>query len=219
MSNALDSFGVVGVKRSVQTRLREGARFILAQRLWAIMWSYIFGDRDEKLFLDPTFNKGTFGSNVPLFGKDIDIMFSEQLPWIDPKTWMGDSPPEQFAKSTTRILKAISDPETYPNWERETINYMFRYVTPVFGIGANVQLNNLTDMITAVQNDYEIQDIKGKKYSEYVNPNAGRFLAGVLFGTKSIDLTSKDVKDQTDFEKQISSYKKREKAYKKLGVR
>ena len=219
MSNALDSFGVVGVKRSVQTRIREGARFILAQRLWAIMWSYIFGDRDEKLFLDPTFDKGTFGSNVPLFGKDIDIMFSELLPWQDPKTWMGDSPPEQFAKATTRILKAISDPETYPNWERETINYMFRYVTPVFGIGANVQLNNLTDMITAVQNDYEIQDIKGRKYSEYVNPNAGRFLAGVLFGTKSIDLTSKDVKDQADFEKQISSYKKREKAYKKLGVR
>lgn len=215
MSNMLDTFGVVGTKRSVQIKAREMARFILAQRLWTIMWSYIFGDRDEKLFLDPTFNKGTFGSNVPLFGKEIDIKLSELFPWQEPKTWMGDSPPEQFAKATNRILKAASNQEEYPNWERETINYMFRYVTPVVGIPGNILLNNFTDMVTAIQNDYQIQDIKGKQYGTYVNPSIFRLVLGTTFGTKSIDESSDLVSTRGELEKARAEFKKRERSYRR----
>ena len=219
MSNGLESFGVVGTKKSAQIRAREMARFILAQRLWALIWSYIFGDREEKLFLDPTFDKGTFGSNVPIFGKDIDIKLSELVPWQSPKTWMGDSPPEQFAKATNRIINAAANQEDYPNWDREFINYMFRYVTPMVGIGGNIMLNNFTDMTFAVQNNYEIQDIKGKKYGEYVSPSVARFMAGVTFGTKSIDETTKDVKDRGELERIRADFVKREKAFKAKRVR
>ena len=184
-SNALDSMGAVGRQRDVRIRAREMARWILTQRMWAVIWSMIFGDDLLKALYNPTFDKGTWGSNIPLFGLQVDIWISKAIPWIDNKGWMGDEAGEQFLKATTRIIYAAATNQE--NWEREAIIYGTRYITPAIGIGGSVPLINLTKLMWAASNDDSFEDIKGKEYEKFQYNNPIGWSGGILFGTKAVD--------------------------------
>ena len=184
-SNMLDSFGVVGRKRSAQVRAAEAARWILAQRIWGILFSMLFGDDLLKALLNPVFDKGTVGSNIPLFGQDVDIKISQMIPWKDDESWKGDSAVEQWSKSTNRIIRAIANNEE--NWERELIIYNLRYVTPAMGLGFSIPAQNLVKLISAKQNGYAFEDIKGRAYKEFHYNNPLNWVGGVAFGIKAVD--------------------------------
>ena len=184
-SNMLDTFGIVGRKRSAQVRAGEAARWILAQRMWGILWSMLFGDDLLKALLNPVFDKGTVGSNIPIFGQDVDIKISQMIPWKDDESWKGDSAAEQWSKSTNRIIRAIANNED--NWERELIIYNLRYVTPAMGLGFSIPAQNLVKLISAKQNGYAFEDIKGRAYEEFYYNNPLDWIGGMAFGIKAVD--------------------------------
>jgi hypothetical protein len=184
-SNSLDTLGVIGRKRSFQIRMAEAGRWILASRMWGIMWSMIFGDDLLKAIFNGQFNKGTVGSAIPLFGKQVDIKLSQMIPWKDDISWQGDSAPKQFSKATNRIIMAIANDE--PNWERELAIYNLRYVTPAMGLGFSIPAQNLTKLISAKINGNAFEDIKGKQYEEFYYNRPTDWVSGMAFGIKAVD--------------------------------
>jgi urease gamma subunit len=192
-SNVLDTFGVVGVKRSVKVRAAEAARFLLASRMWNILWSMIFGDDLLKAIYNPQFDKGTIGSAIPLFGLNVDIKMSQSLPWLDDQGWKSNNAQQQFMKSTVRIIKAFALGQ--PNAERELLVYTFRYITPSMGIGGSVPLQNLTKLVSAKLNNNTFEDIKGGEMSK-LSDNYATYPLGLFFGRKIMDK-----REMTTFEK------------------
>jgi len=185
-SNVLDSLNLVGGDRSAAVRVREVARWLIAQRLWAWLWSVFFGDSAVKAALNPVYSKGTLGSNIPVVGKDVDVFSSQMLPWVDDKTWMQAESHEQFAKNTARILSAVA--QNKENWERELAVYTVRYITPWAGISGSVMMENAMETFHAVLSDGDIEGISGRKYAEFSDyENPAKQLAGVMFGIKAID--------------------------------
>jgi hypothetical protein len=192
-SNSLDTLGVIGRKRSLQVRMAEAGRWLLASRMWGILWSMIFGDDILKAIFNGQFNKGTVGSAIPLFGKQVDIKLSEMIPWKDDLTWQADSAPKQFSKATNRIIMAIANDE--PNWERELAIYNLRYVTPAMGLGFSIPAQNLTKLISAKINGDAFEDIKGKQYEEFYYNRPTDWLSGIAFGIKAVDRRESDKKN------------------------
>ena len=192
-SNVLDTFGVVGVKRSVKVRAAEAGRFLLASRMWNIMWSIIFGDDLLKAIYNPQFDKGTIGSAIPLFGLDVDIKMSQSLPFLDDQGWKSNNAQQQFMKSTVRLMKAFALGQ--PNAERELLVYTFRYITPAMGIGGSVPLQNLTKLVSAKLNNNTFEDIKGGEMSK-LSDNYVTYPLGLFFGRKIMDK-----REVTTFEK------------------
>ncbi len=185
MSGALDMMNVVGVDRSKAQRVREAVRLMIAQRLWQLILSMMFGDSFPKAIFDPVFSKGTIGSNVPVIGKDIDIMTTKLLPWQKSKEWMGDSAMDRWTSKTLRIAKSAAKGDDH--WERELAIYMGQYITPALGIGGTVPASNLFRTMSALKVG-EIQGISGRKYKELSQaPAPLKVVGGTIFGTKGID--------------------------------
>jgi len=196
LSNSLDTLGVVGRTRSVKVRAGEAFRWIMAQRAWSLLWSIALGDDLLKALLNPIFDKGTVGSNIPLFGRDIDIRISEMVPWKDDEGWKAGGAAERYVKATTRIIGAIARNDD--NWERELTIYNLRYVTPMAGFGMSVPAQNLVKLISAKQNDYAFEDIKGKSYAEFYYNHPARWFSGVALGIKAVDKREKFNKPKED---------------------
>tara|TARA_R100001163_G_scaffold29141_1_gene23251 strand:+ start:6504 stop:11909 length:5406 start_codon:yes stop_codon:yes gene_type:complete len=190
MSNSLDTLGVVGIERDAATRASEAAKWILASRMWTILWSMIFGDDLLKAIYNPQFSKSTVGSAIPLFGLQVDIAMTKTFPWLDDAGWKGDEPGEQWVKQTTRIINAAATGAD--NFERELMIYTFRYITPALGIGGAVPLQNLTKLISAKVNGNSFEDINGKEMDDFVYDNPIGWAAGVAFGRKAVDTREND---------------------------
>ena len=189
-SNVLDTFGVVGIERDAATRGAEAAKWILASRMWTILWSMIFGDDLLKAIYNPQFSKSTVGSAIPLFGLQVDIAMTKTFPWLDDAGWKGDEPSEQWVKQTTRIINAAATGAD--NFERELMIYTFRYITPALGIGGAVPLQNLTKLVSAKINGNSFEDINGKEMDDFVYDNPIGWAAGVAFGRKAVDTREND---------------------------
>ncbi|QDP54567.1 MAG: hypothetical protein Tp118DCM00d2C30442581_5 [Prokaryotic dsDNA virus sp.] len=185
MSNALDTMGVVGRKRSVQTRMAEFARWILTQRLFVVLWSMHFGDDLEKALLNPVWDRAGIGSNIPLLGKKIDIKLSKVIPWQDDRTWQDKGYAEQFVDKTTKLLLGVANNEE--NWEREAAQYTIRYITPMIGIGGTSPVNNAIRMWDASLDDNRFEGITGWKYADFADDDIGGWANGLLFGIKAVD--------------------------------
>ena len=190
MSNSLDTLGVVGIERDAAVRASEAAKWILASRMWTILWSMIFGDDLLKAIYNPQFSKSTVGSAIPLFGLQVDIAMTKTFPWLDDAGWKGDEPSEQWVKQTTRIINAAATGAD--NFERELMIYTFRYITPALGIGGAVPLQNLTKLISAKVNGNSFEDINGKEMDDFVYDNPLGWAAGVAFGRKAVDTREND---------------------------
>lgn len=189
-SNVLDTFGIVGIKRDAAVRTAEAAKWILASRMWTILWSQIFGDELYKAIYNPQFTKSTIGSAIPLFGLQVDIAISKTFPWLDDQGWKGDEPAEQWFKQTVRILDAAA--RGADNFERELMIYTFRYITPALGIGGSVPLQNLTKLMSAKVNGNSFEDINGKEMDDFVYDNPLGWAAGIAFGRKAVDTRESD---------------------------
>lgn len=189
-SNVLDTLGAVGVERDASVRGAEAAKWILASRMWTILWSMIFGDDLLKAIYNPQFSKSTIGSAIPLFGLQVDIAMTKTFPWLDDAGWKGDEPSEQWVKQTTRIINAAATGAD--NFERELMIYTFRYITPALGIGGAVPLQNITKLISAKVNGNSFEDINGKEMDDFIYDNPLGWAAGVAFGRKAVDTRESD---------------------------
>ena len=177
--------GVTGVQMSRKAKAKAVAVYTASSKLLWLTLSLMFGDDLLKAIFNPTYNKFTPGSFIPLFGKDIDIAISKFIPWMDDESWKKDGMLVQMSKRFGRVLEGYI--EGKPNANRNAGYFLTSYVVPGIGIPGSVLMNNFMRMYFSSQDNYEFLDVNGKKYAEFEDPSAIRWVGGTVFGTKAVD--------------------------------
>jgi DNA repair protein RadC len=184
-SNALDFMGMVGIKRSWITRLRELVSWRLAVGFFQVLWSIILGDDLLKSLLDPGHNKGSLGSHIPMFGKNVDRWISK-LPWKQDKSWQDKRPDERFTKEVKDLATAIMDDDEHKG--REALLFSTDYILPWAGVGGGQTFRNLIQMESARRESGRLEKVNGDLYKRIQDPdNPLRWSGGVMFGIKAVD--------------------------------
>lgn len=183
MGQILDSLGAVGIRRSRITRLREFLRWRMAAMLWSALWSVFFGDDIWKAIMNPSHNKASVGSHVPVAGKDIDRQINK-LPWRTNQYW-NKSAPEQFLDETSDVLKVLGNDDEHAR--RELFLYANQYILPFMGIAGGSMTRNLTNLTSAKMNKGRLEKVNGDLYKKLDVDNPMSWVMGAMFGTKAVD--------------------------------
>jgi len=195
-----DTFNGTGIDKSGKTRLREFIEWKMAARIWGVVWSAIWGDDLAKLLLDPTFNKDTMGSHIPLVGSLSDELMrtarNSMAEAINAEFLVGD---DQSWKKPALITFAnktgvLVDEDTLFQG-RELSLWALQYVAPHLGLPGSAVAQNMVKMASATNEDGSLYNAKGTRITAEIpwlsddNPltSAAAFVAGSVFGTKAVD--------------------------------
>jgi hypothetical protein len=191
-SGVLDTFNLTGIDKPGIMRAREIMRFLIGARLMQWLWSVIFGQDWKEAIYNPRHAKTTVGSNIPLFGQEVDIKVSQWLPWIDDQSWKETNAAAQFGSATRRLIRSAARGDD--NIGRESLIYAMRYIAPWAGIPGSIPMENFTRMSHAVLfADGMFENIDGSKLDEFVGDGIFRNYAnpvwwmwGVAHGRKAM---------------------------------
>ena len=116
------------------------------------------------------------------------------LPWVDDKTLMKDGMLTQMTKRFGRVLSDYI--EGKPNANRNAAYFFTSYILPGAGIPGSIAINNFLRMHYASQDNYEFLDVSGRKYAEFEDPTAIRWVTGTAFGVKAVDKPESLIKSE-----------------------
>lgn len=151
--------------------------------LWSALWSVFFGDDIWKAIMNPSHNKASVGSHVPVAGKDIDRQINK-LPWRTNQYW-NKSAPEQFLDETSDVLKVLGNDDEHAR--RELFLYANQYILPFMGIAGGSMTRNLTNLTSAKMNKGRLEKVNGDLYKKLDVDNPMSWVMGAMFGTKAVD--------------------------------